>query len=102
MEISLYLRDALSENSQTGQSLSFSVTSAVMYQGQVIIEKGSTANGRIKNVGNKKITVVLQSVNGVNGQRLPLQEVELSGRTNEMISNRSYSAYLKKGTVISY
>ncbi|RYY52775.1 MAG: serine/threonine protein kinase [Chitinophagaceae bacterium] len=102
MEVSLYLRDALSENSQTGQALSFSVTSPVVYQGQVIIEKGSIATGRIKNVGNKKITVVLQNVGGLNGQRLPLQEIELSGRTNEMISNRSYSGYIKKGTVVSY
>ncbi len=101
-EVSLYLQQPLSSSSQTGQSLSFTVTSAVTYQGQTIIERGSIAYGRIKNVGNKKITVVLSSVNGIFGQRFPLQEVELSGRTDEMISNRVYSANLKKGISINY
>ena len=101
-EVTLYLREPLTESSQTGQVLSFSVVNPVVYDGKLIVERGSAASGRIKNVGNKKITVVLQSVVGINGQRLPLQEIELSGRTNEMISNRSYSAYFKKGTIINF
>ena len=101
-EVSLYLREPLSNASQSGQVLSFSVNNPVTYNGQLIIERGSVATGRIKNVGNKKITVVLTSVTGTNGQRLPLQESELSGRIDDMISNRNYSGYLRKGTLVTY
>lgn len=102
IEVLLYLREPINENFQTGQGLTFTVTSPVVVNGKTIIERGALASGRISNMGNKKISVVLQMVNGINGQRLPLQQIELSGRTNEMISNRSYSAYLKKGTVVNY
>jgi serine/threonine-protein kinase len=100
MEVDLYLREPLSASAQEGQSLQFSVTTAVRYNGDVIIEKGALATGRIKNVGNKKISIVISRVKAANGEMIPLQEVELSGRIADMVSNRSYSVPLKKGTII--
>jgi hypothetical protein len=100
MDVDLYLREPLSASAQEGQSLQFSVTSAVRYNGEVIIEKGALATGRIKNVGNKKISIVISRVKAANGEMIPLQEVELSGRIADMVSNRSYSVPLKKGTII--
>ena len=99
-EVSLYLREPLTTNASEGQVIYFNVISPVRYNGDVIIEKGATATGRIKNVGNKKISIVISKVTGANGEALPLQEVELSGRINDMISNRSYSVPLKRGITI--
>lgn len=99
-EVSLYLREPLSANASEGQVIYFNVISPVRYNGDVIIERGATATGRIKNVGNKKISIVISKVTAANGEALPLQEVELSGRINDMISNRSYSVPLKRGITI--
>ncbi|MGZ5286939.1 MAG: hypothetical protein ACXWB9_07135, partial [Flavisolibacter sp.] len=99
-EVPLYLREPLTANASEGQLIYFNVTSPVRYNGDVIIERGATATGRIKNVGNKKISIVITKVTAANGDMLPLQEVELSGRINDMISNRSYSVPLKRGITI--
>ncbi len=99
-EVPLYLREPLNANASEGQVIYFNVISPVRYNGDVIIERGATATGRVKNVGNKKISIVITKVTAANGEMLPLQEVELSGRINDMISNRSYSVPLKRGITI--
>ena len=43
----------------------------------------------------------VKSVTAANGQRIPLQETELSGRIEEILSSRNYSAYLKKGITLT-
>lgn len=101
-EVSLYLRENINGNSAyAGQSLSFTVTRPVYYNGEVIVEKGASATGRITKAGNKKLSIVISSVTAANGQRIPLQETELSGRIEEILASRNYSAYIKKGITIT-
>ncbi|MBN8665973.1 MAG: protein kinase [Chitinophagales bacterium] len=101
-EVSLYLRENINGNSAfAGQSLSFTVTRPVYYNGEVIVEKGASASGRITKAGNKKLSIVISSVTAANGQRIPLQETELSGRIEEILASRNYSAYIKKGITIT-
>lgn len=101
-EVSLYLQQSINASTAyEGQGLSFTVTRPVYYNGEMIIEKGATATGRITKAGNKKLGLVISTVTAANGQRIPLQETELSGRIEEILSSRNYSAFLKKGITIT-
>ena len=101
--MNLYLREAINEaTAKEGQSLYFTVSNPVSYNGEVIIARGASASGRIKNIGKKKISIVLNSVTATNGQTLPFEAVELSGRIEEIVSSRNYSGTLKKGTTINF
>lgn len=101
--VDLYLTEALdAATAQEGQILRFSVSSAVSYDGETIIETGALATGRIRNKGNKKMSVVLLSVRAKNGQQLPFQQAELSGRIDDMLRTRNYSVFLKRGTILNF
>jgi hypothetical protein len=103
LDVDLYLRDVISEaTAKEGQVLHFTVSNPVFYNGEMIITKGAAATGRIKNIGKKKISIVLTSVNSAGGQSIPFETIELSGRIEEIISARNYSGTLKKGTVINF
>ncbi len=103
IEVNLYLREAINESTaHTGQSLIFSVSRPVLYNGQTIIDIGASATGRIRNLSKKKIIIVLNSVTGSQGQALPFENIELSGRIDEIISSRNYTGTLKKGTLINF
>ncbi len=103
LEVNLFLKDAITESTaKEGQTLNFSVINSVVYNGETIIERGAQATGRIKNMTNKKMTIVISSVTAANGQRIPFQEVDLSGRYSEILSSRNYSAMLKRGITINF
>lgn len=102
VDVNLYLREALNEKVKAGQNLYFTVTSPVSYKGNVIIEKGAAARGTVRSVGRKKISIVITSVTTANGQTVSVQEEELSGRIEDMIRIRNYSATLKKGITINF
>ena len=103
VEVDLYLQQAISEaTAREGQVLNFTVSRPVTYNGETIIPRGATATGRIKSIGKKKMTIVLNSVNSASGQSLPFEIVELSGRIEDIVASRSYSGTLKKGTTIHY
>jgi serine/threonine-protein kinase len=103
VDIGLYLREPIDATSaQSGQTLNFMVTAPVRYNGEVIIERGANARGVIKSAGKKKISIVIISVTAANGQSLPVQEKELSGRIDEIVKSRNYSATLKKGITINF
>ena len=103
VEVDLYLQQAISEaTAREGQVLNFTVSRPVTYNGETIIPRGATATGRIKTIGKKKMTIVLNSVNSASGQSLPFEIVELSGRIEDIVASRSYSGTLKKGTTIHY
>jgi len=103
LDVNLYLREAINEaTAKEGQSLYFIVSNPVSYNGEVIIARGASASGRIKNIGKKKISIVLNSVTATSGQTLPFEAVELSGRIEEIVSSRNYSGTLKKGTTITF
>ncbi len=103
VEVDLYLQQAISESTaREGQVLNFTVSRPVTYNGETIIPRGAAATGRIKNIGKKKMTIILNSVNSASGQSLPFEIVELSGRIEDIVASRSYSGTLKKGTTIHY
>lgn len=103
IEVNLLLREALTESTaHEGQVLHFTVTSPVVYNGETIIPRGAAATGRIKNVGKKKMSIVLNSVTAAGGQSLPFEAIELSGRIDDIIAARNYSGTLKKGTTINF
>ena len=101
--VDLYLQQAISESTaREGQVLHFTVSRPVLYNGETIIPKGASATGRIKNIGRKKMTIVLNSVNSTSGHSLPFESIELSGRTEDIIASRNYSGTIKKGTTIHF
>lgn len=103
IEVKLYLRDEINpETARSGQALTFTVSAPVVYRGDLIIEKGAIATGRIKSLSNKKMSIVISQVVAANGQRVALEEIELSGRISEILSSRNYAAALKKGTTINF
>jgi len=103
LEVNLLLQETLTEaTAQEGKVLHFTVTNPVMYNGETIITKGASATGRIKNVGKKKMSIILNSVNSAGGQALPFENIELSGRIEDILSARHYSGTLKKGTTINF
>ena len=103
VNVNLYLREPLNiETVSAGQTIYFSVTGAVLYDGGVIIEKGAMAKGTIRSVGKKKISLVINSVTAANGQWLPVQQEELSGRIEDIVNIRNYSAIIKRGSTINF
>jgi len=103
LEVGLYLKDPINAaTAEAGQTLFFNVTNPVFYNGEMIIEKGATATGRIKSINNKKISIVLSNVTSAAGQRIPFQTIELSGRLEEILATRNYSGVLQKGVTVSY
>jgi hypothetical protein len=103
LDVDLYLREPLNEATvKEGQALYFSVTKPVTYKGDVIIERGATARGKVISVGKKKIGIIINSVTAVNGQTLSIQPAELSGRIEDMVRNRNYSANLKREITIKF
>lgn len=103
LEVDLYLQEAIAESSaRPGQRLNFTVMRPVSYNGETLVAKGAIATGRIKTIGKKKMTIVLNSVTSVSGQSLPFETIELSGRTEDIISSRNYSGTLKRGTTLHY
>jgi serine/threonine-protein kinase len=103
LEVSLYLREPITAaTAEAGQTLLFNVTNPVYYNGEMIIEKGAVATGRIRSITNKKISIVLSNVTSVGGQKIPFQSIELSGRLEEILAARNYSGTLQKGITVSY
>ncbi len=103
VNVNLYLREPLNSASvKEGQSLYFNATSNVSYNGAVIVERGATAKGTVVSVGKKKIAIVINSVMAANGQTIPVQQEELSGRIEDMERIRNYSATIKKGITINF
>lgn len=103
VNVNLYLTEPLNAaTAKEGQTIYFTVTGSVNYGGDVIIEKGATAKGRILSVGRKKIAIVIHSVTAATGQILPVQQEELSGRIEDMANNRNYSATIKRGITIHF
>lgn len=103
LEVSLYLMQPINAaTAEAGQTLQFSVTSPVRYDGETIIENGAIATGRIKNIGNKKMSILFINVTARNGQALPFADAELSGRIVDLLNNRNYSAHLKRGITINF
>lgn len=103
LDVPLYLQNAINPSAaREGQSLKFSVTRSISYKGETIINKGAVANGKITKVSKRKISVVIDNVLAANGQYIPLQDIELSGRIEEIASSRNYTAKLKKGGIIKF
>jgi len=103
LEVPLYLQNSIDPSTaREGQSLKFSVTRSISYKGETIINKGVAANGKITKVSKRKIAVVIDNVQAASGQYIPLQDIELSGRIEEISSNRNYTAKLKKGGIIKF
>ena len=96
--VSLYLREPINASTvKEGQFLSFSVTGEVTYAGQTLIEQGAIATGIIKGIGRRKMSITLYSVKSASGDYLPFHDSELSGRIEEMLNNRNYNVFIKKG-----
>lgn len=103
VNVNLYLRESLNAATvKEGQNLYFTVTSPVVYAGDVIIERGATARGTVLSVGKKKISIAISSVTAANGQNIALQQEELSGRIEDMVNIRNYSATIKRGITINF
>jgi hypothetical protein len=101
VEVNLYLRENLGEgDGEKERSLTFSVTSAVYYQGAVIIRQGSIARGDIT-IGRMQTSVNINSVMAANGQWIQLY-ARLHRRRRDLQSDRNYTAILERGTRINF
>ena len=82
------------------QSVSFTVTSAVVYEGIIIIRQGAIARGNIK-LGRVLSTVDITSVVAANGQEIALRERD-HRKVKSLASDRDYRAFLLRGTRMSF
>ncbi len=82
------------------QSISFTVTSPVVYEGVTIIRQGAMARGNIK-IGRVMSSVSINSVMGANGQ-----EIQLNGhdhrKVKKLASDREYTAFIVKGIRMNF
>ena len=102
LEVNLYLRDNLGESEREKErSVSFSVTSNVVYDGVVIIKQGAIANGYV-NIGRMMTSVNINSVMGANGQELEFKSARFHRKRRELGTDRNYSATLQKGIRMSF
>ena len=78
------------------RSVSFTVTSPIVYNGVTIINAGAIARGSIR-IGRVVSLVSINSVMGANGQ-----EIALNGhdhrKVKKLASDREYRAFVEKGT----
>jgi hypothetical protein len=102
LEVNLYLRENLGESErEKDRSVSFTVTSNVVYDGVVIIKQGAVANGYI-NIGRMMTSVNINSVTGANGQELEFKSARFHRKRSELATDRNYSATLQKGIRMSF
>jgi tRNA A-37 threonylcarbamoyl transferase component Bud32 len=101
VEVSVSMRETITrDEDDKEQSVSFTVTSPVVYEGVTIIRAGAVARGSIR-IGRKISMVTISSVVAANGQ-----EIQLRGRDHrkvkELASNRDYTAFVEKGLRMSF
>ena len=102
VEVNLYLRDNLDNAPERKDiTVSFTVSSPVIYDGITIIKQGAIASGIIK-LGKIQTDIDINSVTAANGQQISLKALRGHGRRNEISSSRSYSAMISVGTRMKF
>lgn len=101
VEVNVSMRETITrDEDDKEQSVSFTVTSPVVYEGVTIIRQGALAKGSIK-IGRKISLVVISSVMAANGQ-----EIELKGhdhrKVKQLADDRQYTAFIEKGIRLSF
>lgn len=101
LEVQLSMRETITrDEDDRDQSVTFTVTSPVRYQGVTIILQGAIAKGNIR-IGRVVSAVSISSVTGANGQ-----EILLVGRDHRKVkklaSDREYTAFIQKGIRMSF
>ncbi|MFT3932652.1 MAG: serine/threonine-protein kinase [Chitinophagaceae bacterium] len=95
LQVNLYLREDISQSDDRKQSITFTVTSPVVYNGVTIIQRGAVATGRIK-IGRVISAIDFDAVTAANGQ-----QIELKGgdhrKVRELNTDRNYTAIIRKG-----
>ena len=100
--MNLYLRDNLDNAPERKDiTVSFTVSSPVIYDGITIIKQGAIASGIIK-LGKIQTDIDINSVTAANGQQISLKALRGHGRRNEISSSRSYSAMISVGTRMKF
>lgn len=87
------------ERKKTDQPVRFSVTNDVVYDGEIIIRKGAIAKGTLT-IGRIQTDIVIDKVDGVNGNTIYLKSEKNHGRRNDVETDRNYTAIVKPGTHI--
>jgi serine/threonine protein kinase len=86
-----------SDNARAGQLLHFTVLKPVIHEGETIIAAGASAEGKITVMNNRKLVLVLTSVQAVNGQKILFDEDELGGRPDKVLSRKHFTGVIRKG-----
>jgi serine/threonine-protein kinase len=102
VEVNLYLRDNLDNAPERKDiTVSFTVSSPVIYEGVTVIKQGAIASGVIK-LGKIQTDIDINSVMGANGQEISLKALRGHGRRNEISTSRSYTAIIRVGTRMKF
>lgn len=101
IELNVSMRETITNAADDrDQSVSFTVTSPVVYEGITIIRQGAVARGNIK-IGRVLSTVDITSVMAANGQEIALRQRD-HRKVKSLASERDYRAFLLKGTRMSF
>jgi serine/threonine protein kinase len=103
IEVELYLKTDIDPNtSQEGQTFRLTVQKSVNYGGATIVKAGASAQGYIKKLTSKKISLVFEEVTAANGQELKLKSTEFSGKFEDILQSKLYIVQIQKGVTINF
>lgn len=87
------------ERKKSDQPVRFSVMNDVVYDGEIIIRKDAIAKGTLT-IGRIQTDIVIDKVDGANGNIIYLKSEKNHGRRNDVETKRNYTAIVKPGTHI--
>lgn len=95
ISINIALRENLTkEKASEGQSISFKVTSAGIFDDKVMIPAGSVIYGTIKGLGSRRMSIIFNSVNA-RGRSMRLERSEIGASMETVFSGQSFRTGLR-------
>jgi eukaryotic-like serine/threonine-protein kinase len=101
VSVEIRLQDKVTlENLSEGQTLHFTVTSPVYYEGETIIKRGAPVNVTIKGIGRVFIALTVNNVEAASGQKIYLNRVGLTKKKKDLPDGETYTINLGKGITV--
>ena len=101
VSLSLIGTPDMNQKKKEAQSVSFTVTRPVFYEGVLIIKQGARASGSLT-IGRVRTDVELNRVEAANGMSISLKAERSHGKRDDIESHSTFNAIIQKGTRINF